>query len=187
MNIGTVEWIKALDEGQKIKYFGGKTKAALFDAGLLNQEDYFKPLNNIDLSGIIIPDKTAMNHSIIGDYILPSKGRPGGRLKSGGHTNKVMAEMQKRGILYNIIRIDKNGVMFGNVPDHDQSYKRKGEGQTWFPITWTEHDIMSAGIATANKGNWVSSYAKEFKYKNINIRVLFENGRISTICPSNDQ
>ena len=54
MDTGTFEWVHALDEKQKINFFGGKTKAALFDAGLLKREDYFKPLKEIDLSGVLI-------------------------------------------------------------------------------------------------------------------------------------
>ena len=44
MQTGSFEWVKSLDEKQKIKFLGGKTKAALFDAGLLSREDYIKPI-----------------------------------------------------------------------------------------------------------------------------------------------
>ena len=189
MDTEAFDWVHTLDERQKIKFFGGKTKAALFDAGLLNREDYFKPLKDIDLSGVFIPDNTALNHSIIGDYKLPSKGRPGGRLAGGGHTGKAMTEMNKRGIIFNIVRTGSNGVIFGNVPDHGQKFKQSGENQTWFPKTWTEHDIMSAGIYTANKGivPASASYAKEAIYKSVNVRIIYVNGIIDTICPSYDQ
>ena len=185
------DWIDELDEEQKIKFFGGKTKAALYDAGLLNREDYFKPLKEIDLSGIMIPDKTAMNHSIVGDYKLPSKGRPGGRLNGGGHTESAMKEMDKLGIAYNIVRTENNGVIFGNVPDHDKSFKRTGDKQTWFPKSWTEHDIRVAGIYVSNKGNIPASaqYAREAVYKNVNVRVEIdlENSSVKSINPSYDQ
>jgi len=135
----------------------------------------------------MIPDNTALTHTFIGEYRQPSKDFPNGRLSGGGHTAQAMAEMDRRGLLYNVVRTDSNGVIFGNVPGHDQKFKKTGENQTWFPKTWAEHDIMSAGIATANKGTAVSNYAKEYVYKNINVRILITNGRISTICPSNDQ
>ena len=189
MQTGSFEWVQNLDEKQKIKFLGGKTKAALFDAGLLSREDYFKPLKEIDLTGIMIPGRAAMIHSIVGDYKLPSKDRPGGRLAGGGHTGQAMAEMDKRGIAYNIVRTENNGVIFGNVPDHDQRFKRTGEKQTWFPQTWTEHDIMSAGIYVANNGNIPASasHAKEAVYKNVMVRVDFTNSIIASVNPSYDQ
>ncbi|MCL2158088.1 MAG: EndoU domain-containing protein [Oscillospiraceae bacterium] len=181
------ERIYSLDEEQKIKVLGGKTKAALFDAGLLDLKNYLKPLKDIDLSGIMIPDASAMNHSVVGDYILPSIEFKNGRLGGGGHTVQAMAEMDRRGITYNIVRTGNNGVIFGNVPNHDDKFKRANEGQVWFPKSWTAHDIMSAGIYTANKGDFVSSYAKEAIYKNVNVRVLLDKGRIASINPSYDQ
>ena len=185
------DWVATLDEEQKIKFLGGKTKAALFDAGLLSRDDYFKPLKEIDLSGVKIPDKTALNHSIIGDYKNPSKGRPGGRLNGGGHTVQAMAEMDKRGIIYNPVRTGSNGVIFGNVPDHNKKFKQNGDKQTWFPKSWTEHDIRTAGIYAANKGIIPPSanYAKEAVYKNVNVRVEIDliSGRIVSVNPSYDQ
>jgi len=179
------DWVHTLNEKQKIKFFGGKTKAALFDAGLLNREDYFKPLKNIDLTGILIPDNTALNHSIIGDYKQPSKDFPNGRLSGGGHT---AAAMDKRGLIYNIVRTDSNGVMFGNVPGHKETFKRIGEGQIWFPQNWTQYDIYSAGIYTANRGSVIDALRKEAVYKSINIRVMSDSsGKIVSIFPNYNQ
>ena len=65
---GSFEWIDTLDEAQKIKFFGGKTKAALYDAGMLDRADYFKPLEDIDLSAnfgyIRTPISGASGHKI---------------------------------------------------------------------------------------------------------------------------
>jgi len=187
MDMDAFERICGFDEGQKTKVLGGKTKAALFDAGLLDCEDCFKPLKDIDLSGIMIPDAAAMNHSIVGDYVLPSKDSLRARLKGGGHTDKAMEKMDKHGIAYNVVRTGSNGVIYGNVPDHKEKFKQTGEKQTWFPKSWTEYDIYAAGIFAANRGTYVNGYAKEAKYKGINIRIVFTDGRIGTICPSNDQ
>ena len=189
MGTAAFECINTFDEKQKIKFFGGKRKAALFDAGLLHRDDYFKPLKDINLSGIMIPDKKAMNHSIIGDYISPSKEFSNGRLGGGGHTVQAMTEMNRRGISYNVIRTGNNGVIFGNVPDHKEKFKKTGERQTWFPKNWTEHDIRAAGIYVANKGSVPASakYAREAVYKNVNVRTDLTNGRIATINPSYNQ
>ena len=170
-----------LSEEQKIKFFDDKTKAALFDAGLLAPEDYFEPLQDIDLTGIKIPDRAAMQHVMVGDF------NNAGHITGGRHSFGSMAELSNRGIAYNIVRTAPNGVVFGNVPTHKTVSKQTGERQTWFPDSWTKHDIYSAGIATANRGTNVHSYGKELAYKGVNVRILITDGRISTIAPSEDQ
>jgi len=187
MDTGAFEWVHTLDEEQKIKFLGGKTKAALFDAGLLNREDYFKPLKDIDLSDIIIPDRAAISHSIIGEYKQPSNEFPNGRLIGGGHGQRAIDELQGRKIPYNIAGTSNNGVRFGNVPGHGDKLKRTGMQQTWFPQNWTEHDIMAAGIKVANKGIELDLSTKEAFHKDVNVRVKIFDGRIVTICPSYDQ
>ena len=97
MDTGTAEQLHTLDEGQKIKALGGKTKAALFDAGMLAHEDYFRPLKDIDLSNIKVPDPTTMRHVIIGEYKManpPDPLFPNGRLNKDGHTIQAMEEME---------------------------------------------------------------------------------------------
>jgi len=80
-----------------------------------------------------------------------------------------------------------NGVIFGNVPDHRKRKKRTGEGQTWFPASWTEHDIMAAGIRAANRGTMAGKRAKEAVHKGVKVKIFSPGGRIGTICPSYDQ
>jgi hypothetical protein len=176
-----------MGEEQKIQYLNGKTKAALFDAGLLSPADYQKPLEDIDLTGILIPDEAAMEHSIVGDFISPSRYFPNGRLSGGGHAFSNVADLERRGIPYNITRTASNSVIFGNIPSHKEPFKQSGSGQAWFPRNWTEHDIASAGIFVANRGIEVSEYAKELMYKGVNVRVQITNERISSINPSYDQ
>jgi len=184
---GAFAWVDTLDEKSKIKFLGGKTKAALFDAGLLRREDYFKPLKEIDLSGILIPDRVALDHLTIGEYTAPSKLYPQGRLKGGGHTVAAMAQMDAKGIVYNIVRTDKNGVMFGNVPTHKDDFKKTGEGQTWFPKGWSKLDIQAAAIRVANTGTTIDAITKETFHKKVNVRVKIVEGRIHTAAPSYDQ
>jgi hypothetical protein len=184
---GSFEWLVEQSEEQRVRFLGGKTKAALFDAGMLNREDYFKPLKDIDLTGIMVPDRKAMAHSIAGEYKKPSRGRPGGRLAGGGHTDAALREMDRRGIAYNIVRTAANGVRFGNVPDHKDRFKRSGEHQTWFPQSWTEHDIRTAGIVVANKGSIIDHSTKEAVYNGVNVRIKTIGEHIETIHPSYDQ
>ena len=92
-----------LNEEGKIEFFGDKTKAALFDAGLLAPEDYFKQLKDIDLSGIEIPDEATMRHVMLGDF------NNIGRMTGGGHSFGSMAELSRRGIVYNIVRTENSG------------------------------------------------------------------------------
>jgi len=180
-NEPTSDFLQSLTEEQKIKYFGGKTKAALFDAGLLAPEDYHKPLKDIDLSGIEIPDRAAMIHSSIGEF------NKTGRLSGGAHGHHAIVGLRSRGIEVNILQTAPNGVVFGNIPNHKQKFKHSGGRQTWFPKGWTEHDMMAAGIATSNRGAWVSDRAKEFVYRGVNVHVLYTDGRISSVSPSYDQ
>jgi hypothetical protein len=193
LDTGAFERIDTLDENQKTRFFGGKTKAALYDAGLLNKEDYFKPLKDIDLNGIMIPDTKTMNHAVIGEYKTanpPDSNFPCGRLTKGGHTIWAMAEMDKRGLKYNITRIAANGVIFGDVPNHTDKRKRLPETQIWFPKGWTEHDVRTAGIISANKGCNTQKYkrAKIAEYKGVKVITWSPDGvRIGTIAPFEEQ
>ncbi|MCL2215410.1 MAG: phage minor head protein [Defluviitaleaceae bacterium] len=174
-------WLSTATEEQKIQFFGGKTKAALFDAGLLAPEDFHRPLRDIDLRGIEIPGRSALNHAIHGDFNRV------GRITGGAHGYTAIARLRGRGIIANTTRTTSNGVVFGNIPSHKEPFKRVGELQAWFPETWSEQTILSAGIATANRGVSVSGRAKEFVYQGVNVRVLYTDGIISSIAPSYNQ
>ena len=176
------------DEG-KIDFFGDKTKAALFDAGLLAPEDYFKRLENIDLSGIAIPDDATIRHVMFGEFTNPTSKDPSGRLSGGGHASANLLELERRGIAYNITRTSTNGVRFGNLPRHSRKKKQTGDGQAWFPEPWTEHDVRVAGLVSANKGTAPPGYAraKLARYKDVNIITWSDAGRIQTIAPYNMQ
>jgi len=180
--------VHTLDEKQKIKFFGGKT--ALFDAGLLNRTDYFKPLKDIDICGILIPDRAVMNHVLIGEYTNPTTDDPNGRLHKGGHAFIAMAEMGRRGIVYNVTSTASNGVVFGNVPRHKNNHRQSGNTQLWFPQSWSEHDIRTAGIISANKGQPTTKYtrAKVAEYKGVKVITWSPDGiRIGTIAPYEEQ
>ena len=122
-----------------------------------------------------------LNHAVIGDF------KANNRPKGGGHSEQAISELNRRSISYSITRASSNGVRFGNIPSHDAKSKRTGEGQTWFPQLWTEHDIYAAGIAAANKGQNIHGYGKEILYNGVNVRAIYTNGVISSVMPSYDQ
>lgn len=179
-------YIHDLPEERRTEILGGKTKRALYDADMLEPEDYFKPLREIDTDGIIIPSGAALNHSAIGEY-----GAKSGRLLGGCHLQEGMSTLNSKGIEYHVTRTSSNGVRYGYIPTHKEPVKKSGEGQAWFPTSWTREDVRSAGVFVANKGTVVDPsrpYAKEAWYNGVNVRVLQDGaGQITTICPSYDQ
>ena len=181
------KWLETATPEQKQRFLGGKTKAALYDAGLLDEGDYFKPLNQITQNGIIIPTEKALAHADLGEYIKPSKPYPVGRLKGGGHGQAAIDELTKRGIPPNIIRTYPNGIRIGNSPTHKDKLKQTKGFQTWFPEKWTREDIRTAGVYIANRGVMPQQipYAKEGVWRGIRTRVFFDvNGNITTIFPT---
>ena len=65
--------------------------------------------------------------------------------RSGGHGQDAIDFMDKNGIEYNIVKTYKNGVRVGNVPNHwKDNSKRKGIGQSWFPKSWGQKDVVKA-------------------------------------------
>ena len=185
------DWLQTATQEQKEQFLGGKTKRALYDAGLVEQDDYFKPLTEIRQSGIVLVGERALNHPTVGDYLRPGKEYPKGRLRGGCHTQEGIAELEKRGIAYNMTDIHTNGVRFGNIPGHRQPFKRRGNGQAWFPESWTREDVRIAGLYVANRGDIddsENSPAKVGIWKDVNVRVIFSSdGGVSTVHPSYDQ
>lgn len=77
-----------------------------------------------------------------------------------------------------------NGVRVGNVPDHKTNIKRTGTNQSWFPKSWSEADIASAGEYVGNlpaNRNAPDGTAVFGEYNGV--RVIRTNRKISTIFP----
>ena len=69
----------------------------------------------------------AVVHSNEGAYTKPKK-HNNIRLKSGGHGQAGMNELDKYGIKYKVEKTYPNGVRVGYVVDHRQKTKRKSMG-----------------------------------------------------------
>ncbi len=73
-------FIRGLSEEEREHVLGGKGKRALFDAGVLEDEDIGKPLKELEARGIMVPSEKVLDHSCVGDFTLPSKEHKNGRL-----------------------------------------------------------------------------------------------------------
>lgn len=128
-------------------------------------------------------------HSNEGAYTKPQKGNQI-RLKSGGHGQAGMNELDKYGIKYNIVKTYPNGVRVGNIPSHKNPLKKTRTGQAWFPKAWTSKDIKHAGEHVANlKGNRHSKdgVAVFGMWKGVRVGVIRTHGQIGTIFPDSKQ
>lgn len=133
----------------------------------------------------------AVVHSNEGNYTKADKKRHI-RLKSGGHGQTGMNQLDKYGIKYNIVKTFPNGVRVGNIPDHKQKSKRSVTGQSWFPKKWTAKDIKRAGEHVANlKKNrhiHMNDGVPLFgMWKGVRVGVIRTNGKIATIFPDSKQ
>lgn len=110
-------------------------------------------------------------------------------MKGGGHSQANMEELKKRGIAYKVEKTYDNGVRIGGVENHRENVKRIDKtGQAWFPEDWDEDRILTAGTAVANDGQpLINGYHKTGVYDGIAVRILMDNGKVSTICPDLDQ
>ncbi len=131
----------------------------------------------------------AVVHSNEGTYTKPQKGNRI-RLKSGGHGQTGLNELDKYGIKYNIVKTYPNGVRVGNIPNHKNPKKQKGIGQAWFPKSWTSKDIKHAGEHVAKiKANRHSKdgMAVFGMWKGVRVGVIRTYGQIGTIFPDSKQ
>lgn len=128
-------------------------------------------------------------HSSEGAYTHPQKGNRI-KLKSGGHGQTDMNELDKYGIRYKVEKTYPNGVRVGHVIDHKNPAKRKSMGQSWFPKDWTSKDIKHAGEHVANlKSNRHSKdgVAVFGMWKGVRVGVILTHGKIGTIFPDSNQ
>lgn len=125
--------------------------------------------------------KKAIIHSTIGEFTKNN------RLISGGHSQKNLKELKKRGIKYNIEKIYSNGVRLGNIPSHKNKLKQSGINQTWFPKSWNDKVIKHAAQFVAKRNKKIDNQVKDGYYKKVNVGIIRTNGKISTIFPMNIQ
>ncbi len=131
----------------------------------------------------------AVVHSNEGAYTKPQKDNHI-RLKSGGHGQTGLKELDKYGIEYHIVKTYPNGVRVGYVPKHWNKKKREGIYQAWFPTSWTTKDIKHAGEHVANlKGNkHVRDGVIVFgNWKGVRVGAIRTHGQIGTIFPDSNQ
>lgn len=201
-----LDWIRQKDRDAQIKYFGGgdagKQRLALVESGVISTDEELERLYKVDGNGkrvrktlqeladdgIFTVGRKALEHSALGDFTSPGKQYPAGRMKAGGHSQTAMEMCDEKGIEYTVSKVFSNGVRIGNVPSSGMTAKRSGNGQAWFPESWTEEKIRIAGTAVANNGEaLMDGYYKTGVYDGVAVRVLVADGSIGTVCPDLDQ
>ncbi|MEY8381493.1 EndoU domain-containing protein [Ileibacterium valens] len=153
---------------------------------------------NTQGSGRTVSD-FALVHSNEGDFSFPEGrekkrrkkvGEKLIRLKNGGHGQTGMNLLDKYGIKYVINKTYKNGVRIGIIPDHVNPRKRRNNGQSWFPSTWTQKDIRRAAQHVAGlKSNRKVPDGRQISgvYKGVRVIVIRTHGKIATVFPDTDQ
>ena len=107
-------------------------------------------------------------------------------MKGGGHGQANIDFLNGNGIEYNIVMEYPNGVRVGNVPSHKVKGKRTGTNQSWFPKSWSEADIVSAGEYVGNlpaNRNVPDGVTVFGEYNGVRVGVIRTDGKISTIFP----
>ena len=132
--------------------------------------------------------KKAIEHSSLGEFTKGDSKHPP-RLKSGGHGEENIKELNKRGIAYNIIKLYPNGVRLGNVPTHKEANKRVNDGQVWFPRDWNRRTIKKAGEKIINsKHEKVDDGATIYGiYGKVSVGVKKQEGKVKTVFPNYKQ
>ncbi len=198
------DWLKNKTVEERKTYFRSDSRWALFESGVIQNDadleklyktvdtpkgkrKVFKSLTELKDDGIItVPDKT-IKHSTVGDYINSSKDYPNGRLKNGGHSQKCIDELKNKGIDYKITKVYDNGVRLGYVPEHKQKTKQSGIGQSWFPETWDDNEVLKAGTYTANNSR-DDGMPKFAEYNGVRVGIFLDSeGNPSTIFPDNSK
>lgn len=158
----TFENFKGKTREEQVKYLG-KTKMALYDAGLIDSDEMLSKVKKTSLQklredGIFTVSTSAAKHSTVGDFSnlknpkKPAGGNNGGRMKGGGHSQANLDELASRGTAYSIEKTYDNGVRIGGVEGHTEKSKILGKtGQSWFPENWDAEKIKAAGVYAANR------------------------------------
>lgn len=132
----------------------------------------------------------AVVHSNEGTFIRSGKRHDRLRLKGGCHGQDGIDLLDKYHIAYTITKTYPNGVRVGNVPWHADRRKQTGSGQSWFPSSWSDRAIKSAGEHVAklkrNRGAGDGIVIRG-RYRGVTVCVIMTNGQIGTIFPDRNQ
>lgn len=204
-----LENFKGKPREKQIKYLG-KTKMALYDAGLVDSDEMLRKVKKSTLqelreNGIFTVGSSAARHSAVGDFSSlsnprkPAGGRNGGNMTGGGHSQANLDELTQRGITYSIEKTYDNGVRTGGVANHKAREKRLGQsGQSWFPESWDSEKITVAGTYTANRpaiteelrnaDGDIIGYRKFQKYDGVTVGIFEDSEHnIDTVFPDTAQ
>lgn len=205
----TLENFKGKTREEQVKYLG-KTKMALYDAGLIDSDEMLSKVKKTSLQklredGIFTVGSSALKHSTVGDFTnlrnpkKPAGGDNGGRMKGGGHSQANLDELSSRGIAYRIEKTYDNGVRIGGVEGHATKDKVLGKtGQSWFPEDWDNEKARVAGTYVANRpavteeltdkaGN-IIGYRKFQEYDGVTVGIFEDvHHNIDTIFPDAKQ
>lgn len=132
----------------------------------------------------------ALIHSFDGRFTYDSKTKALSRMISGGHGQSNIDYLHSNGIKVKIVKPYPNGVRVGNVPIHKNKLKREKNGQTWFPRTWSQKNMVKAGehVSKLKKNRHVKDGVAIYgMYKNVRIGVIKTHGKVSTIFPDINQ
>ena len=128
--------------------------------------------------------KKCLKHSNIGDFKY--KNRKPRKMTGGGHGQDNIKYLASKNIEYSVLVEYNNGVRRGNISIHKTRKKRIGDAQAWFPKSWSEKDIKSAGQHIMKlKRNQKRENQKPYigTYKGVKVGAYTVSGRISTIYP----
>jgi hypothetical protein len=104
----------------------------------------------------------------------------------GGHGNDNIKYLEKHKLPFGINKTYDNYVRSGHIDCHKKSSDRRERGHMWFPKSWSNVKIKTAGIHVANlkKNHKVSDHRPMHgKYDDVDVVTYKSKGRICGICP----
>lgn len=213
INADTVkcDWLRNTKTAEERKrYFHSDSRWALFESGVIQNDadlerlyktvntkygprKVFKSLTELKNDGIITVSKETLKHSTVGDFTnlknpkKPPGGKNGGNMKGGGHSQANIDLLKSKGYSYTITKTYDNGVRIGNVDLHKDNDKRNNSGQSWFPESWNNDDVIKAGTYVANTVK--SDESKRFgEYNGVRVGIYVDqNGYPTTIFPDSNK
>lgn len=128
--------------------------------------------------------KKVLEHSSFGTFKRNKKNNQL-RFISGGHGQENINFLKKENIGFSVNVQYPNGVRMGDVPSHKETYKRKNNGQVWFPKKWTRKTIKKAGEKAINSIPYKLPDDKITfgVYKGVKVGVRRNAGKVSTVFP----
>jgi hypothetical protein len=204
------ENFRQMTHDEQLEYLGkSKPKQAYVDAGFVTDGRILHEVKNKDFTklrerGIILVPGSVRNESTIGQYSkLKDPSKPpgkspnnkknnGGNPSGGMHGESGLQKMISKGFTYQVNKQYVNGVRVGNINQHVKKLKRENNGQSWFPESWGDDKIHTAGTYVVNvSGVNMQEYTPGTKisgaFENVKVCVVFDNQGGGTIFPDVDQ